>query len=143
MKKTLRAIYVVGYAVSAIAALRAANSNAPEWFASGIYQGCLFVGLSTAVFWGVSEFVMRLVSARSVHLFLVVTAGAVVIVPAMRLLFAAFYGESVAEFGTWHLLALFTLMHQLFAAVVGGVLGTVGAIVHAVGSRLVRDRSAR
>lgn len=123
MKLAIRVIYLLGFIALSAAAARAFVSDSPDWFGEAVYQGCIFIVITNSLLWGGSELVLKLKTICAIRIILLMVAVGAIASPSLYLVGAAFYGETKAEFDTWHLLPLFAVIHQLEAVVAGVVVG--------------------
>ena len=123
LQRIIRLIYVSGFVILVAAAIRTFLGAGPDWFGEAVYTSCAFVAVSLIVFWLASELALRFSTRRGVHFLVLAIALAAVITPVLYISRAAFFGQGSAEFDTWHLLPLFTLMHQVKIVVIVGAIG--------------------
>ena len=140
VRTLVRLVILSGFAALAMATLHTARTSSPDWFQSPIYQSCKGVAVELAIIWGVAELLMAS-THRAGRLFWVLTiAMAGVYVPWHYGFWAAWYGQSVADWETWHLLPLFAVVNM---ALVTTMVGAVSAVVIALCSFVWRFYTAR
>lgn len=132
-----RLVMGIGVASLLVAALYTVVTDAPDWFDEAILSGCLVAGVPLVVAWGVLELLVLLPHSVAWKFFQLIVSTSFVIVPCLKILPAALFGQSHADFQTWHLLPLFAALHT----VVNVVFFTgCGALCVPIGAFLVRRR---
>lgn len=140
VRTLVRLLFLSGFAALAMATLHTARTGAPDWFQSPIYQSCEGVGVGLAIFWGISELLMACTHHAGRLLWVFVMAVAAIYIPWFYVFRAAWYGQAIADWQTWHLLPMFAIVNM---ALVTTFLGVVSAVVIAVSSVVLRFCAGR
>lgn len=137
----VRLLFLSGLVTLAIAANHVSDLDAPDWFASPVYESCWGVGIGVIVLWVFSELLMAFTRSIACRAWLLAVAFAVAYVPWFYVLPASWNGQAIAEFDTWHLLPLFALVHMITTIVFFGAIGGIAiAVISALVERARRHR---
>jgi hypothetical protein len=130
MLRASRVIFVAGLVLLLIPCVAVGLLEERDWVADGIYGAAIYAGVVLAFVWGLGELVFHFLSDNTVGVVVLCSAIALVAVPSVYINGAAFVGRSTADFSTWHLLPLFTVLHQLGATVVVTLVAALVALVY-------------
>ena len=128
-KLALRLIIAAGLATFWVADWIGDRQPAPTWFASGVSEAALMLAISTTMLWIGLEVVLHFARSRGSRITVLAVAFMAVAYPALCLVNAAAFGMTRAEFNTWHLLALFAPVHQIYAIIATLMVAMVVALL--------------
>jgi hypothetical protein len=141
-KLALRLIFACGLAAYWVADWIGDHQPAPHWFASDLSEAVLFAAITTAMLWTALETWLHFVRHRGIWATGLAVAFAGTAGPGFYLISAALYGAEQARFDTWHLVAIFVVMHQIYAIVVTVLIAAGLALLLWLARRIHEARSA-
>ena len=100
--------------------------NMPPWFAPPIYDSAKYAFFSICVLAVITNVISRFSSKKLFFSFLFTIVLTAVIIPNIYINGALYLGRHEADISTWHLLPMFTAIHQaqsvLFIGLIAGII---------------------